>query len=131
LSESSCILVVGATEAQVSTAVAALREAGWNAVGTADPWEAISLVSRRSFALILQDQEMAGFGALDFSTIVSGDPVLQDIPAIRYSGIDLELPRLLMAVENALHPRFPSDEPSLSDTRFVRRRRPAMVPAIG
>jgi len=131
LSEPSRILVVGATESQVSAAVAALVGAGWDAVGTADPWEAISLVSQCSFALIIQDEDMSGLGALDFSTIVRGDPVLQDIPAIQYSGIGLDLPRLLTTVGNTLHPRFPSDDPSPSDTRFVRRCRPAMVPAVG
>ena len=88
------------------------------------------LGSERSFALIIQDQDLGGFGALDLSTILSSDPVLQELPTIRYSGGDLRLPWLLTAVRDALHPRFPSDGPSPSDTRFVRRRRSTMVPAI-
>jgi CheY-like chemotaxis protein len=126
--EPSCILVVGAEDQQVLATIAALREAGWNVVGTTDPWEAITLVSQRSFALIVRDRDLAGFGALDFSSLLDDDPGLQEVPTVTYSRTSFELPRLRASVDFALNPRFPSEEPSCSDTRFVRRHRPAKTP---
>jgi hypothetical protein len=128
--EPSCILVVGAEDHHVLAAIGALREDGWNVVGTTDPWEAITLISRRSFDLVVRDQDLSGFGALDFASILSDDPVLQEIPTAVYSRTRFDLPGLLAAVEQALNPRFPSEEPSSSDTRFVRRRRSSLAPAL-
>jgi CheY-like chemotaxis protein len=130
MSEPSCILVVGIEDQQVLATIAALREAGWNVVGTTDPWEAIALVSRRSFDLIVRDQDLGGFGALDFSSILSDDPVLREIPTAVYDRSSFDLPRLLASVENGLNPRFPPEAPACSDTRFVRRRRPSLSPVI-
>ena len=130
LLEPSCILVVGAEDPQVLAAIDALREGGWNVVGTTDPWEAITLVSRRLFDLIVRDQDLSGFGALDFASILSDDPMLQEIPTVAYSRTRFDLSGLLAAVEQTLNPRFPSEEPSNSDTRFVRRRRSVLAPAL-
>ena len=130
LLEPSCILVVGAEDRQVLAAIAALREGGSNVLGTTDPWEAITLVSQRSFALIVRDEDLAGFGALDFASILSDDPVLQEIPTATYSRTRFEVPKLLASVEQALNPRFPSEEPSSSNTRFVRRRRSTQAPVL-
>lgn len=124
LLEPPCILVVGAEDQQVLAAVAALREGGWNVVGTTDPWEAITLVSQRSFCLIIRDRDLERFGVLDFSDVLGDDPVLQEIPTASYSRNSFDLSQLLVSVDFALHPRFPSEEPSTSDTRFVRRRHP-------
>jgi len=130
LLEPSCILVVGAEDQQVLAAIAALQEGGWNVVGTTDPWEAITLVSRRSFSLIVRDRDLENFGALDFSDILAEDPVLQEIPTATYSRNSFNLSQLLVSIDFALHPRFPSEEPSTSDTRFVRRSRPRSAPAL-
>jgi len=119
--------VVGAENPHVLAAIAALREGGWNVVGTTDPWEAITLVSQRSFSLIVRDRDLERFGGLDFSTILEEDPVLQEIPTATYSRNTFDLPQLLVSVDFALHPRFPSEEPSTSDTRFVRRCRPIVL----
>jgi DNA-binding NtrC family response regulator len=126
--EPSCILVVGAEDRYVLAAMGALREGGWNVVGTTDPWEAITLVSRRSFSVIVRDQDLSGFGALDFFSILSDDPMLQEIPTVAYSRSCFDPSGLPAAVQQALNPRFPSEEPSSSDTRFVRRRRSVLAP---
>lgn len=112
------------------TAIAALREDGRNVMGTTDPWEAITLVSQRSFALIVRDRDLAGYGALDFSGLLGDDPGLQEVPTATYSRSSFDLSQLLASVDFALHPRFPSEEPSTSDTRFVRRSRPSRTPAL-
>ncbi|HLY76092.1 MAG TPA: hypothetical protein VKU80_18380 [Planctomycetota bacterium] len=122
--------MIGAEDQQVLATIAALRESGLDVVGTTDPWEAIALVSQRSFALIVTDQALGGYGALDFFSILSEDPVLQEIPTAVYSRTSFELPRLLASVDQALHPRFPSEESSSTDTRFVRRLRRPRIPAI-
>ncbi len=128
MSEESCILVVGSEEVFVSTTVGALRQEGWNALGTSDPWEAILLVSEREIDLIVRDLNMESLGAIDFNAILSSDPVLKETPTIYYAVEgDPSLFRqddLLEAVRTTLNPRFPAEEPSGSDTRFVRRSRP-------
>lgn len=125
MSETSCILVLGGDAVAVTTTVDALRQAGWEAVGTSDPWEAILLVSRRTFSLIVQDPLVRNFNDVDLESILKEDPALKDVPRILSSDRE----ELLAAVRNALVPSFPQAEPSLREaTRFVRRRRP--VPAL-
>jgi hypothetical protein len=126
MSETCCILVLSGDPDLVSSTVAALRKAGRNALGTSDPWESILLVARRSFALIVEDGDLKDFGAIDFGAILNEDPELREVPRIRIAGRD----DLLTAVENALNPRLPPEEPSRTDTRFVRRRRPSAVPSV-
>jgi CheY-like chemotaxis protein len=134
MSESSCILVVGADDVLVSTTVGTLRQEGWAALGTSDPWEAITLVSERDIALIVRDLNLESLGTVDFNAILSGDPVLKDTPTIYYAvqgdpGL-FSQDDLLEAVRELLPQRLPPEEPSRSDTRFVRRSRPAQVPAM-
>ena len=134
MSESSCILVVGADDVLVSTTVGTLRQEGWAALGTSDPWEAVTLVSERDIALIVRDLNMESLGAVDFNAILCGDPVLKDTPTIYYAvqgdpGL-FSQDDLLEAVRELLPQRLPPEGPSRSDTRFVRRSRPAQVPAM-
>jgi CheY-like chemotaxis protein len=109
-----------------------LRHSGWTAVGTSDPWEAISLVSQRDFNLILLDRNMGAFGTSGFTSILADDPVLSQVPRILFNRDGGCSPAaqeaLLASVRNVLDPRFPSEEPSSTQTRFVRRRRPAALP---
>lgn len=127
MSETSSILVVGGDEVLVSTTVDALRKDGWSAVGTSDPWEAILLVSQRSISLIVQDLDLKGFGGADFTSLLSADPALNELPTIFISVVgepsSFRQDDLLAAVRNTLTPSFPSEEDSRSDTRFVRRSR--------
>jgi len=122
--ETSSILVVGPDEDRVASAVDALRHADCNALGTSDPWEAMLLVSQRSFDLIVQDPEQEGFGASDFSAILDGDPERKGTPILLHAGEG----GLVDVVRNTLSPRFPPEAPARSDTRFVRRRRPEPPP---
>jgi len=119
--------------------VETLEGAGWAAVGTADPWEAIAFASRHSLSLIVLDLDLAGFGGADFCSLVVDDPGLQSLPAIFFSG-DGAFPRLsrdsdvclakpfdpaalLAAVRKLLVWPFPPEETPEAPTRFIRRRR--------
>lgn len=122
MSEKPCILVLGGDELAVRTTVDALRQAGWEALGTSDPWEAILLVSRRTFSLIIQDPLVRGFGDVDLEHILEEDPVLKDVPRIVSSTRE----ELLEAVQNVLAPRIPAWDPPVREaTRFFRRLKPA------
>lgn len=128
MSEETCILVVGGDQVHVSTALDALRQAGWNAVGTWDPWEAVLLLSRRSFSLIAMDQGMPGLDTLGFTALLGEDPALKEVPKVPFTKA-LPPNELLDAVRNLLELHFPPEQPSRRDTRFVRRRRPSAVSA--
>jgi CheY-like chemotaxis protein len=129
MSETPCILVVGADEVFVSTTVGALRREGRCALGTSDAWEAMQLVTERPIDLIVRDLNMESLGAVDFNAILANDPVLKDTPTIYFAVEgDPSLFRqedLLAAIRELLPPRFPSEGSSRGDTRFVRRSRPA------
>ena len=119
------ILVLGGDERTVQKTVDALRQAGWEALGTSDSWEAILLVSRRTFSLIVQDPRVRNFGDVDLEEILTEDPLLKDVPRI----LTFKREELLDSVQSLLEPRFPSEESSEREaTRFVRRRR--AVPAL-
>lgn len=123
--QKDCILVLGGDERTVRATVDDLRQAGWEAFGTSDSWEAILLVSRRTFSLIVQDPRVRNFGDADLEEILTGDPALKDVPRI----LTFTRQDLLDSVRNALAPGFPSEESSSRDaTRFVRRSRP--MPAL-
>jgi len=128
MSDEACILVVGRDQVYVSTAVDALRNAGWNAEGTSDPWEAVLRVSRRSFALIAQDEDMDSLVTLGFTSIVGQDPVMKEVPKVPFTK-NSRPNELLATIRSLLEPHFPPAPQVRSDTRFVRRRRPSAVPA--
>lgn len=128
MSEEPCILVVGADDVHIATSVDAFRAAGWRALGTSNPWEAITLVTDRPISMILQDLGLAGMAVFDFSTLIAEDPALREIPRVHYSP-DSSPEELLRTVRSTLAPSFPPEEAARRDTRFVRRRRPAAVSA--
>jgi CheY-like chemotaxis protein len=140
LKDSDRILVVDASEAHVRDVVATLGAAGFSAVGTTDPWEAITLASRHSLSLILLDMDLTRLGGADFCSLVVDDPGLQSVPTIFFArdGEFPSLPResdvclpkpldpasLLAAVRKLLVWPFPPEETPEAPTRFIRRRRP-------
>lgn len=115
--------------------------AGWNAVGTSDPWEAIVLASQRTLSLIVLDPDVILGGGSDFYTLLREDPGLQHVPVILAAEghqtwllreLDVlvskpaEAPALLSTIRRLLVSPFPPEEPVEREERFVRRRRPSL-----
>lgn len=133
------ILVVDSSEGHVVNAVAALRQAGWHAVGTTDPWKAITMLSQSAFSQIILDLDQTGDGIADFCGLLMDDPGLKDLPVIFYSWsahpqrlprpVDVCLRKPLNASELTAAVRrfvtwpFPPEETLDPPTRFIRRRR--------
>jgi DNA-binding response OmpR family regulator len=137
-SETSVILVVDASEERLTRILRAVADAGWIAVGTTDPWEAIVLASHYTLNLIVLDPDILLDGGSDFYTILREDPGLQEVPVIFTAeehqswllrGLDLLLPRsvdasvLLSTMRRLLVSPFPPEEPVEREERFVRRHR--------
>jgi CheY-like chemotaxis protein len=147
------ILVVDDHEDIVQDEVLSLQQAGWNARGTTDPWEAIQIVAETSPSLIVLDLDMEGIGGSDLCTMIQDDPGLKDIPVIFLSthasvigprlasflGENACLakpfngPALIAAAKRLLAGPFPPEAVEVhektprSGTRFVRRRRDAVT----
>ena|SRR5258706_2251046 len=150
LKETSLILVVDSSQAHLQELISSFKGCGWNAMGTTDAWEAVTLVSQVRMDAIVLDLDLPGIGGVDFCSILRDDPGLESVPVISYwstrtelagplrpAGRDLcfekpaHLPTLHAAVRKSLAPPFPPDVAApagRSPTRFVRRRRePAVV----
>jgi DNA-binding response OmpR family regulator len=142
-------LVVDSSDEHGAEVAGTLEGAGWRAIKTTDPWEAMSLLSQMTVDLIVVDLDLPGVGGSGFCSLLSDDAGLQAIPAIflwstqteigaplRPSSRDgsLEKPlhrdTLLATARRLLASPFPPDEPETvrERTRFIRRRR--SVPSL-
>ena len=149
MKETSLILVVDSTPAHLQELVSSLKNEGWNAIGTTDPWEAMMLVSEVTVDAIVLDLDLPGIGGVDFCSILRDDPGLESTPVIYYWSSQTELaapvrpaardlcfekpahlPTLHASVRKLLAPPFPPEEEAPAArgaTRFVRRKREAVV----
>ena len=146
LKEPPFILVVDSSEEHGAEVAGTLEGAGWRAITTTDPWQAMSLLSQMTVDLIVVDLDLPGVGGSGFSALLADDAGLQAIPAVflwstqteigapmRPSSRDacLEKPlhrhTLLATAVRLLASPFPPDEPETvrERTRFIRRRRGA------
>lgn len=145
LKEPPFILVVGSPDEQAPEMAGALEGAGWRAISTSDPWEAMSLLSQMTVDLLLVDLDVPGVSSSGFTALLSDDEGLQSIPAIflwsdrteigapmRPSARDACLEKTMSAdtlrstAARLLASPFPPDESTQprERTRFIRRSRP-------
>ena len=142
------ILVVEGDPVSADRAVRTLRDAGWEAIGSSDPWEAMQFIAECNLSLIVLDLDLQGVGGSDLCAMIQEDPGLTKIPMLflsTHAGVigprlasfqghnschpkPITGPLLVAATRELLAGPFPREEvyaealPSTA-TRFVRRRR--------
>jgi len=142
------ILVIEGDPHSVERAVRTLRDAGWDAIGTSDPWEAMQLIAECNLSLIVMDLDLQGVGGSDLCGMIQEDPGLTGIPMLflsTHAGVigprlasfqghnschpkPITGPLLVAATRELLAGPFPREEVYAdafprTATRFVRRRR--------
>ena len=135
------ILALISTSVELQEAERTLRADGWDVLGTTDPWEAMTLLSRHPVNLILLDSGNGGPDGSVFCSLLDDDPALNGIPIVYCTedGGQASSPRncrttllkpvtadaLQSAVREHLLLPFPrsGSEDSGKATRFIHRRR--------
>lgn len=142
------ILVVEGDPGSADRAVRSLRDAGWEAIGTSDPWEGMQLIAECQLSMIVLDLDLEGVGGSDLCAMIQEDPGMTGIPVLflsTHAGVigpklasfqghnschpkPITGPLLVAATRELLAGPFPreavyEDVIPRTATRFVRRRR--------